>query len=67
MQKSRLTLRLIGMMLASSSTYLKKYSGQRRLNSLKMFMTKANASISANRILEREFIYSSNLPILVRG
>lgn len=30
-------------------------------------MTKAIASMSANNILDRELIYSSNLPILVLG
>lgn len=57
----------MGIILASSNTYLKKYKGHSRLNYRKIFITKAIPSIRANSILDKEFIYSSNLPIFVLG
>jgi hypothetical protein len=61
-----LTLRDIGMMLASNSTYRKKYKGHKKLISLKTFMTNAKINIMTKRTLERWLISLSNLPILVR-
>ena len=67
LQKSKLTLKLIGMILESKRTYRKKYKGQRTLISLNTFMMRARMSIKMKRTLERWLIYSSNLPSLVFG
>lgn len=67
LQKSKFTRKDMGMILANSKTYLKKYNGHNMFTYLKTFMTKAKINIITKRTLERWLISSSNLPIFVLG
>jgi hypothetical protein len=53
LQKSKFTLREIGIILASNRTYLKKYNGQYTEIYLNMFIIKANINMITKRTFDK--------------